>query len=298
LTSRFVGRDNPACSEGLHEDIRAEDRYVLGPETLSRAERKKVTAPHILVETSDRVLRLTLNRPEKHNALSRELLEDLRATFDAHSRDEALVAAVVRGAGARSFAAGGDLRDLASVRTLEAAREMAIRAKAALNAIRSFPVPVVAALNGDALGGGAELAVACDFRVAAPHARIGFVQGRLNITTAWGGGVDLLEIAGRAAGLRLLARSEVLEARAALSLRLYDAIAAEGQDLDGALEEFLAPIRQQTPRVLRAFKALATAARRGLPRQEMEELETASLAETWVHPDHWAAADKILGPRR
>jgi len=257
-----------------------------------------VTASHILVETSDRVLRVTLNRPEKHNALSRELLEDLRAAFEEHSREETLVAAVVRGAGAKSFAAGGDLRDLASVRTLEAAREMATRAKAALNAIRSFPVPVVAALNGDALGGGAELAVACDFRVAAPHARIGFVQGRLNITTAWGGGVDLLQIVGPTVGLRLLAQSEVLDGPGALSLGLYDALALEPEGFDAVVDDFLAPIRQKTPLVLRAFKALAASARRSVPRQEMEELETAFLAETWVHPDHWVAADKILGPRR
>jgi enoyl-CoA hydratase len=255
-------------------------------------------SPHLLVEVRDRVLRVTLNRPQKHNALSRALLADLRTVFEDHSGNATLLAAVVRGAGDQSFAAGGDLRDLSSVRTLDQAREMANQAKAALNAIRRFPVPVVAALNGNAIGGGAELAVSCDFRVAAAHARIGFVQGKLNITSAWGGGVDLLEIVGPAVGLRMLTRSEVLDGPTALGRGLYDAVATGDQDLDSAVDEFLAPVLGQVPQVLRAFKALVTASRRGVSRKDLEELETEGLAETWVHPDHWAAADKILSPRR
>jgi enoyl-CoA hydratase len=140
--------------------------------------------------------------------------------------------------------------------------------------------------------------VSCDFRVAAAHARIGFVQGTLNITSAWGGGVDLLEIVGPIIALRMLTRSEVLDGPTALSRGLYDAVATADQDLDSAVDEFLAPVLGQVPQVLRAFKALVTASRRGLSRKELEELETEGLAETWVHPDHWAAADKILSPRR
>ena len=83
----------------------------------------------------------------------------------------------------KSFAAGGDLKDLDGIRIRDDAATMSRDTRAAFDAIRAFPVPVVAALNGDALGDRAELAVACDFRVAAAHARIGFVQGRPGITT-------------------------------------------------------------------------------------------------------------------
>ena len=117
-----------------------------------------MSAETLLVETAGPVLRVTLNRPEKRNALSRDLLEALRAAFVEHANDAGLRVAVLRGAGEKSFAAGGDLRDLASVRSRDQAAEMAEQAKAALDAIRYFPLPVVAALNGDALGGGAELA--------------------------------------------------------------------------------------------------------------------------------------------
>ena len=78
-------------------------------------------------------------------------------------------------------------------------------------------MPVVAALNGDALGGGAELAVACDLRVMAAGARIGFIQGRLNIPTSWGGAADLMRLVGPARGLSLLARSAMLDGAAALA---------------------------------------------------------------------------------
>src|SRR3970040_387681 len=170
----------------------------------------------LVVEAAGGVLDVTLNRPEKRNALSRSLLGDLRRVFSEFAGADDLRVAVLRGAGDKSFAAGGDLRDLAQVRTREATRRMAEEAHDALDAIRGFPLPVVAALNGDALGGGAELALACDFRVAASHAHIGFIQGRLNIATAWGGGGDLMRLLGAAGALRLLAAGELLDAAGAM----------------------------------------------------------------------------------
>ena len=251
-------------------------------------------APEILVERHKAALWVTLNRPEIHNALSRSVLNALREIFTDHAADETLKAAVLTGAGERSFAAGGDLKDLNAVRTLAQARDMAEQAKSALNSVRVFPVPVVAALNGNAMGGGAELATACDFRIAAAQARIGFVQGRLNISTAWGGGVDLMRLIGPDRALHLLCSSEMLVPSRALAMGLYDAVADDTDGLAAAVDEFLQPFLRQTPQVLRSFKALVTAGRRGAPLAELHELETKQFAGNWVHPDHWAAADKIL----
>ncbi|MFQ5755405.1 MAG: enoyl-CoA hydratase/isomerase family protein [Acidiferrobacterales bacterium] len=250
----------------------------------------------LLTEVRDGVLRVTINRPEKRNALSRAVLDELRETFTTATDDTHLLIAVLRGAGDKSFAAGGDLRDLSSVRTRRQIAEMTAEARAALDAIRCFPLPVVAALNGDALGGGAELAVACDFRVFAVHARIGFIHGRLNIATAWGGGIDALQLLGTATGLRLLSRAELLDAATALAIGLADVVASQGEDLDDALQRFLEPLLRQAPQVLRAFKALALQTRLARPRKELVDLETKLFSDTWVHPDHWAAADKILEP--
>jgi enoyl-CoA hydratase len=257
-----------------------------------------MAADHILVERSGAVLRVTLNRPEKRNALSRPLLADLGGVFRDHAGDESLCVAVLRGQGDQTFAAGGDLRDLSTVRTFDEAVEMAEDAKAALAAVRNFPVPVAAGLNGDALGGGAELALACDFRVAAAHARIGFIQGRLNISTAWGGGVDLVKRLGPGLGLRLMARAELLGPEAAREIGLIDDAAHEGESLDAAIERFIAPMVRQSPLVLRAFKAVARAQADGASRAELDEIETRRFAATWVHDDHWEAAAKVLAPRR
>ncbi|NQU62515.1 MAG: enoyl-CoA hydratase/isomerase family protein [Rhodospirillales bacterium] len=248
------------------------------------------------------VITVTINRPEKRNALSREVLVKLAATFTDSAGDDSLKAAVITGAGDKSFAAGGDLKDLENVRTRDDARDdaraMADGAKQAFEAIRRFPVPVVAALNGDALGGGAELAVACDFRLFAHHAHIGFVQGRLNISTAWGGGVDLMRLVGPAVGLRLLSRSELIPGSDAVAIGLGDATASPDQPLADLVADFLEPIKAQVPQALRAFKAVATASRFGAPRSDMLKLETETFSETWVHDDHWAAAEALLGGRK
>ncbi len=254
------------------------------------------------VETRDHVLYVLIDRPAKRNALSRSVLAQLGAVFTAAADDGGLLAAVLRGAGDKSFAAGGDLADLASVRSLAEATEMSLQAKAALEAIRQFPVPVIAALNGDALGGGAELAVACDFRIFAARARIGFIQGRLKITTAWGGGPDLGQLVGAARAMRLLSRSELLRGEDAMAIGLADAVASDGSagdglagdSLDCAVSAFLRPMLAQAPHVMRAFKALNLGQRRGASRQELLDLETRNFAAAWVHDDHWTAAEGIL----
>ncbi len=253
----------------------------------------KTASSDLLVESSDGILRVTINRPDKRNALSSEVLHSLGKVFASNADDQNLRVAVLRGAGEQCFAAGGDLRELASITTLEGAAEMARNAKSSLEAIRRFPVPVVAALNGDAMGGGAELSVACDFRIAAAHARIGFVQGRLNIATAWGGGIDLMRLIGPSRGLGLLCRGDMLSGAEAAALGLVDAVAREGQTLDALIEDFIAPILRQVPQVLRAFKSVSRGARAGLSREELNDLETRWFAETWVHRDHWMAAEKI-----
>ena len=248
----------------------------------------------ICVETRDGVLRVTIDRPEKRNALSQAMLARLGEVFAAAADNQDLRAAVLTGAGDSHFAAGGDLRELDGVRGEDAARAMAADSRAALDAIRRFPLPVVAALNGDALGGGAELALACDFRVLAAHAHIAFIQGRLKVSTAWGGGGDLAALVGPTAALRLLCRRERGGGAEALSLGLADAVAGDSESLEDVLAAFLSPLLDQAPQVLRAFKALTLAVRDGKPRAEIDAIESQRFLANWHHPDHWAAAAGAL----
>lgn len=247
----------------------------------------------VLLRRDGRVLRVTINRPEKHNPLSRSVLAELQEAFESARDDADLACVVLTGAGDRYFAAGGDLRDLAQVRTEQGAGDMVEESRAALDAVRTFPLPVVAVLNGDALGGGAELALACDMRVMREGAGIGYVQGRLAITTGWGGGTDLAMVVGPARALRMTARCETVSAATALAWGLADAVApADG--LDAAVQDFIAPMLKQSGNVLRGFKAQALAARRGLSFEDRRAVEQRDFVKTWMHEDHWSAVDRFL----
>jgi enoyl-CoA hydratase len=251
------------------------------------------TKSELLVGVTDDVLAVTINRPERRNALAMSVLDEICAAFERFADNETIKYATLSGAGDKAFAAGGDLAELQSVRTIESARSMAEQGKRALEAVRNFPAPVIAVLNGAALGGGAELALACDMRVAASHAKIGFVQTRLAIAPAWGGAVELFDLVGHAAAMRMLTRAEILDAKEAHACGIFDRVAAEGESLQDALDAFASPLASQAPHVLRAIKNQAIAAR-SMSRAARLELETRLLAELWVHPAHWAAADNAL----
>lgn len=251
----------------------------------------------VLIERVGPMLCVVLNRPHKRNPLSRAVLARLREIFLDAAGDAELACAVLTGAGDQHFAAGGDLRDLAQVRDEEDVRNMATQARAALDAIRTFPLPVVALLNGDAIGGGAELALACDLRVMREGTRIGYIHGRLAITSAWGGGPDLVSLVGSARALRMTTRCEMIDAATALAWGLADAIAPR-DDLEGALQAFVAPLLAQSPTALRGCKAQALAGRRGLAYDERRAIEQDYFVSTWTHADHWAAVDRVFGSQR
>ncbi len=170
---------------------------------------------------------------------------------------------------------------------------MSRHGRRALDAIRNFPLPVVAALNGPALGGGAELAMACDARVAVQHAELGFLQARLNVTTAWGGGIDLIAALGASQALKLLLESRRLSAEQARDLGLIDRVCTADETLAECIDQFIRPYLQRGHAVLRGFKAIGAAARNRLQAQ-LSGLEETQFVTTWTHGDHWAAAEGVL----
>lgn len=252
----------------------------------------------VLTERTGSILRVTINRADKRNALSRDTLAALKAAFDAHRDDTALTAAELTGAGDRAFAAGGDLHELKGLMTAEAIESFTLEARAALDSVRRFPVPVVAALNGDAFGGGAELAMACDLRLAASHVRIAFLQGRLAISTAWGGGIDLMRLVGPARALELLASSRMVPAAEAAGIGLVGGVAPADLSFDAFVMGWLEGWSHQRPQVMRAFKAQALAERLGRPRAEREAAELADFVECWLHEDHVEAAARAIAGMR
>lgn len=251
----------------------------------------------LVEECEGGLLRLTLNRPRQHNALSFALLEQLRETLESYERDAALKCVVVTGAGDRSFCAGGDLHELDSMRSLDDAREISRIGRRALDAVRYFPVPVAAALNGDALGGGAELALACDYCLAAGHARIGFLQARLNLMTAWGGAADVLARCGSARGPALLLRARRLSADDALKAGLLDEVCAEGQGVDELAQAWIDSMTERSRAVLRGQKALAVVMRRNV-QEALAEAEEQHMANAWTDPAHWEAVRRSFSGKK
>jgi enoyl-CoA hydratase/carnithine racemase len=245
-----------------------------------------------LLRTYDRgVLRVTINRPAKRNALSREALRELRTVFGAHAVREDLRLAVVAGAGELAFCSGADLAELATVLEPEEAQALAAEGAEALDAIRAFPVPTIAALNGVALGGGAELAMACDLRVAAPHAGIGFSHALLNLSTAWGGGPDLVRAVGAAAALELFVTGRTLTAEEARAAGLVQHVAPRSGAFVEFIDRFADAIAERPPHLLRAFKSLAVAGRPGMGEAMQRAVEQEQFVHTWTHAAHWAAAE-------
>jgi len=247
------------------------------------------------VELQNKRLTVTINRPEKRNALNLSLLDSIKDAFAEHRHADINVA-VLTSAGDKAFAAGGDLQELDSLRSPAQARSMSEHVHTVLDEIRYFPVPVIGALNGVALGGGAELALACDLRIAAAHAELGLIQAQLAVTTAWGGGIDLIDAVGNSAALAILTAGKRLSANEALNLRLYAAVCPEDGDFSTFTREFAERYTRMSGNVLRVYKATSAARRRQL-HDELSDIARTGFVETWVHEDHWAAAAAALKKR-
>jgi enoyl-CoA hydratase len=243
----------------------------------------------LTTDFADGVLTVTLRRGDRRNALSRALIAEIGAAFTAWRDRQDVAVAVLTGEGDKAFCAGGDLKELMTIRDLPAAEAFATESRAALDTIRRFPAPVVALVNGDALGGGGELAVACDIRIAAAHARIGFLQSSLNITTSWGGGSDLFRLLRSSQAMHLLCTAELLDAAAAEAIGLFDLVAPAGEEGAAMLSAYIRRLAKRPPQVTRAIKALAIGHRFGASAEAQAHTETARFAAAWVHDDHWAA---------
>lgn len=231
------------------------------------------------VEWSDSLAVLTIDRPHARNAIALSTMGELEEALDAAAGAQALV---IRGGGDRAFVSGGDLKELAALRTLEEAAGMARRMRTICDRIAAFPAPVIAALNGHALGGGAEVAVAADIRVAADDVRIGFNQVSLGIMPAWGGAERLAALVGRSEALLLAGSGTVLSAAEAYRIGLLNRVVPRAQ-FDHEWRSLAQSLANRPAGSIKQVLAGAT------PEQAI-----AAFADLWVSDEHWAAADKVM----
>jgi enoyl-CoA hydratase/carnithine racemase len=248
----------------------------------------------MLRETRERGTAIwTIDRPDVKNALDHATM---RAVIDAVARaagDATIRAAIVTGAG-DAFVSGGDLRELREKTTADDAEVLSDTGFDLCRAIAELPFPVIAALDGVAIGGGAELAAACDLRIADPSARISFKQVRLGVTTAWGTAARLVALVGAGAAAHLLYSACDLAAQEAKAIGLVDAIADDG----GALALAIAwcdEIAKGSPAAVRDMKRLVRAA--SSPREDVRPLERELFVAGWSGPDHAEAVEAFFARR-
>jgi enoyl-CoA hydratase/carnithine racemase len=176
-----------------------------------------------------------VDRPKARNAIDEEVVEGLEAAVAAAESDLTLRAAVLTGAGDAAFIAGADLKFL---NTAPPERRAALDARmlALLARIEALPIPVIAALNGVVMGGGAEVALACDLRIAETDASITFKQAAMGVTPGWGGLSRLASLVGRGTASKLLFTAQPMPSDVALRTGLYDEVVANGLGPTRALE--------------------------------------------------------------
>jgi len=250
----------------------------------------------IRVELDGSVLVLTVDRPHARNALAATTMAELDALLADLAAREDVRCAVITGAGDRAFIAGGDLKELESSRDEAFGVQLARDMRATLDRVAALPIPVIAALNGAAIGGGAEVAVACDFRIAAEDAGIGFTQALLGVMPAWGGIERLGSLVGRGRALYLLASGRVLTGAEAAAWGLVEEAVPRPRFAERWRE--LAHAVAAAPRhTLAGIKAAVDAAHPG-SRPDLAGPAIAAFARAWAHPDHWTMAEARERARR
>jgi enoyl-CoA hydratase len=227
---------------------------------------------------------VTVNRPEVHNALNMETIRDLRELCLKLRAGDRLRAMILTGAGDKTFLSGGDLKEFQHLKTMEEARHMISTMKEVTDMLAGFPWPVIAAVNGLAVGGGCETAVACDFRIASTSAKLGYRQITLGIISGWGGGPRLVHLLGRGRALRLMVTGDLLSAEEALTIGLVDQVVPPDQVMPSALA-LARRIAENAPLAVRAYKRLVQMTVR-VPLEAALEFETELFGPVWVSEDH------------
>jgi len=177
---------------------------------------------NIIIEREGRVAILTINRPDKLNALNEQTRGELSGALDALQSDEQIHVVIITGAGEKSFVAGADISEFAG-RTPHAQRAV-MRSKSGFGSIDEFPKPVIAMINGFCLGGGCELALMCDLRIASENARFGQPEINLGIIPGAGGTQRLTRLVGEGRAMQMILTGEMIDAQEAFRIGLANAV--------------------------------------------------------------------------
>lgn len=223
------------------------------------------------------VATLTLRRPAKRNALTPEMLDELAARLAVVARSPARVV-LVRGEGHRAFCVGADIARFAGLTPVQML-DWTARGHQVFDAVAALPQPSVAVLHAPALGGGLELALACDLRVMARGATLALPEVGLGTVPGWGGTGRLTELVGRSRAKEVVLARRCLDAETALDWGVVNEVAA-GEGLEAAVEDLTRRLRGAAPVAVRLAKTLVDTAAEGAPARVLERLAAAVTSST------------------
>jgi enoyl-CoA hydratase len=205
---------------------------------------------NLLFEKKDRIGRITINRPKKLNALNIQTVIELMDAFAAMKADDEVRIVVLAGAGDKAFAAGADIGELLELDMLRG-KEFAHRGQSLCSAIENLGKPVIAAINGFALGGGCELAMACTLRVAVESAKLGQPEINLGTIPGYGGTQRLARLVPRGVAMDLVLTGRIISAQEAFGLGLVNRIASK-EEFEAAVDELAGLLLEKPPFALKA----------------------------------------------
>lgn len=208
----------------------------------------------IIYEKSEGIATITLNRPEALNAFSKEVVEEILRALEDVKSDENVRVVVLTGAGEKAFSAGADIKAMVGMTALKA-RELSLMGESLCLALENLEKPVVAAINGYALGGGLEVAMACDLRIASENARMGQTEVNIGLIPGWGGTQRLTRLVGMTKAKELVFTGKMFDARTAEQLGIVN-IVASADKFKETVRQFALELASKPPVALKVAKAL------------------------------------------
>jgi Enoyl-CoA hydratase/carnithine racemase len=206
---------------------------------------------NLIYEVKEGIAYITVNRPKALNALSSEVLDELYEAFTSANNDPLVQIVILTGAG-KAFVAGADISQMVNLNTLDG-RAMMIKGQNVMNLIETIDKPVIGAINGFALGGGCELAMACDIRIASEKAKFGQPEVNLGIIPGFGGTQRLPRLVGKGMGKYLIMTAEMIDAQEAYRIGLVEKI-VPAEELIGTAEKIAKTIMSKAPIAIKAAK--------------------------------------------
>lgn len=187
---------------------------------------------NILIEKQDNIAVITINRPTKLNALNKETIQELHDGFKTLSEDKSVKAIIITGSGEKAFVAGADISEFANF-SVEEGGKLAAEGQALLfDFVQNLNTPVIAAVNGFALGGGLELAMSCHFRVASDNAKMGLPEVTLGVIPGYGGTQRLAQLVGKGRAMEMIMTAGMIDADTAKSYGLVNHVVSQAELLD------------------------------------------------------------------